>query len=55
MFKALAFRNLCLVPNKIDFVFSWPKCTLNLSLFNFSYIFYAGKPYKYCLHKVTNH
>ena len=30
MFKTLAFRILCLVPNKIDFVLSWPKCTLNL-------------------------
>ena len=30
MFKALGFRSLCLVPNKIDFVLSWPKCTLNL-------------------------
>ena len=30
MFKVLAFRSLCLVPNKIGFVFSWPKCTLNL-------------------------
>ena len=30
MFKALAFRSLCLVLNKIDFVLSWPKCTLNL-------------------------
>ena len=30
MLKALAFRRLCLVPNKIDFVLSWPKCTLNL-------------------------
>ena len=30
MFKALAFRSLCLVPNKIDFVLSWSKCTLNL-------------------------
>ena len=30
MFKVLAFRSLCLVPNKIDFVLSWPKCTLNL-------------------------
>ena len=30
MFKALAFRSLCLVPNKIDFVLSWPKGTLNL-------------------------
>ena len=30
MCKALAFRCLCLVPNKIDFVLSWPKCTLNL-------------------------
>ena len=26
MFKALAFRSLCLVQNKIDFVLSWPKC-----------------------------
>ena len=32
MFQALAFRSLSLVPNKIDFVFSWPKCTLNLLL-----------------------
>ena len=30
MFKVLAFRSLCLVPNKMDFVFSRPKCTLNL-------------------------
>ena len=30
MFKALAFRSFYVVPNKIDFVFSWPKCTLNL-------------------------
>ena len=31
MFKAFkAFRSLCLVPNKIDFVLPWPKCTLNL-------------------------
>ena len=30
MFKALAFRSLCLVPNKTDFALSWPKCTLNL-------------------------
>ena len=30
IFKVLAFRSLCLVPNKIDFVFSGPKCTLNL-------------------------
>ena len=30
MFKALAFRSLCLVPNKADFVLSWPKCILNL-------------------------
>ena len=30
MFKALACRSLCLVPNKIDFVSSWLKCTLNL-------------------------
>ena len=29
-FKAVAFRSLCLLPNKIDFVFSWPKCVLNL-------------------------
>ena len=31
MLKALAFRSLYLVPNKIDFVFSWPKCTLNFT------------------------
>ena len=30
MFNALAFPTLCLVQNKIDFVLSWPKCTLNL-------------------------
>ena len=30
MFKALAFRSLCLVPNKIDLVLSWSKCALNL-------------------------
>ena len=30
MFTALAFRGLCLVLNKIHFVLSWPKCTLNL-------------------------
>ena len=30
MFKALAFRILCLVHNKVDFVFSWSKCALNL-------------------------
>ena len=30
MFKVLAFRSLCLVPNKTDFVLSWPKCILNL-------------------------
>ena len=30
MFKALAFRSLCLVPNKIDFVLSWLKCTLKI-------------------------
>ena len=28
MFKVLLFRSLCLVPNKIEIVFSWPKCTL---------------------------
>ena len=37
MFKALVFQRLCLVPNKIDFVLSWPKCTLNLSSTNQSY------------------
>ena len=31
MFKALAFLSLSLVPNKINFVLSWPKCLLNLS------------------------
>ena len=30
MFKVLAFWSLCLVPNKIDFVLSWPKCILNI-------------------------
>ena len=30
MFKALSFRSLYLVTNKIDFVLSRPKCTLNL-------------------------
>ena len=30
MFKALAFRSLCLVPKKIDFLLSWTKSTLNL-------------------------
>ena len=30
MFKALAFRGLCLVPTKIGFVLSWSKCILNL-------------------------
>ena len=30
MFKVLAFQKLCLVPNKIDFALSWPKCWLNL-------------------------
>ena len=30
MFKASAFQSLSLVPNKIDFVLSWPKCALNL-------------------------
>ena len=30
MFKALAFQSLCLVPDEIDFVLSWSKCTLNL-------------------------
>ena len=65
MFKALAFQTLCLVPNKIDFVLSWPKCTLNLlsknqshkleeslsSCFSISVTFLC----KYHLHKVTNH
>ena len=37
MFKALAFQSLCLAPNKIDFVLSWPKCTLNLSSANQSH------------------
>ena len=30
MFKALAFRSLCLVPNKVDFVLSWLRCILDL-------------------------
>ena len=30
IFKDLAFRSLCLVPNNIDFVLSCPKCILNL-------------------------
>ena len=30
MFKALTFQSLYLVPNKIEFVLFWPKCTLNL-------------------------
>ena len=69
MLKALAFRSLCLVPNKIDFVFSWPKYTLkyyqqtshtnvkNLLVvaFQFQLPFYTGKLCKYHLHKVTNH
>ena len=69
MFKTLAFRRLCLVPNKIDFVLFWPKCTLNLLstnqshnlkdllvvTFQFQLHFYAGKLCKYYLHKVTNH
>ena len=29
MFETLTFRITCLVPNKIDFVFSWPTCILN--------------------------
>ena len=37
MFKALAFQSLCLVPNKIDFVLSWLKCTLNLLSTNWSH------------------
>ena len=65
MFKALAFPSLCLVPNRIDFVLSWPKCTLNqlstnlknplVVAFQFQLHFYAGKLCNYCLHKVTNH
>ena len=30
IFKDLAFRSLCLIPNNIDFVLSCPKCILNL-------------------------
>ena len=30
IFKDLAFRSLCLVPNNIDFVLSYPKGILNL-------------------------
>ena len=30
MFKALAFQILCIVRSKLDFVFSWPNCALNL-------------------------
>ena len=30
IFKDLEFQFLCLVPNNIDFVFSFPKCILNL-------------------------
>ena len=37
MFKALAFRSLSLVPNKIDFVLSWTKCILNLLSINQSH------------------
>ena len=37
MFKALVFQSLCLVPNKTDFVLSWPKCTLNLLSINQSH------------------
>ena len=69
MFKALAFQNLCLVPNKIDFVFSWPKCTLNLlstnqshklekslsSCFSISVTFLWWKTLQVSLHKLTNH
>ena len=69
MFKALAFQSLCLAPNKIDFVLSWPKYTLNLlstnqshklersfsSCFSIPVTFHAGKLCKYHLHKVTNH
>ena len=62
MFKALAFRRLCLVPNKIDFVLSWLKCTFNLLstkqshkvAFQFQLQFYVGKLCKYNLHNVTN-
>ena len=69
MFKALAFRSLCLAPNKIDFVLSWPKCTLNLLstnqshklenllvvAFQFQLQLHGGKLCKYHLHKITNH
>ena len=39
MVKALAFRSLCLVPNKIDFVLSWSIFIFNLLSTNQSHKF----------------
>ena len=68
-FKALAFRSLCLVPNKIILFFlGWNvhliyyQQTSHTNLrdllvvaFQFQLHFYAGKLCKYYLHKVTSH
>ena len=68
MFKALACQSLYSVLNKIDFVLSWPKCSLNLlstnqshkhekslsSCFSISVTFYVGKLCKYHLHKIID-
>ena len=61
--KDLAFRNLSLEPNKIDFVLSCPKCILNLLSTNQSHklekslisCFCVGILNKYHEHKVKSH
>ena len=68
IFKDLACRSLCLVPNNIDFVLSCPKCILNLlsrnqshtleksliSCFSTFFGFDVGKLSNYHQHKVTS-
>ena len=68
MFKSLAFQSWRSVPNKINFILSWSKCTLNLlstnqshkleksfiAAFQFQLYFPATKLCKHYLHKVTN-
>ena len=68
MFEASTFRSSCLVPNKIDFVFSCPKC-INLlsanqshklekslsSCFSISVIFLYWKTMQVSFAKKMNH
>ena len=63
MFKAWAFRSLCLVPNKADFVLSWQNVYsiyyqqtshINLVAFQFLLHFCVRKLCIYHMDKVTN-